>query len=43
MYFHQNGGSDGREYLVEARRLIKEIEEQNATASEIEAMSLDKY
>lgn len=43
MYFHQNGGSDGREYLVEARRLVKEIEEQNATASEIEAMSLDKY
>ena len=42
-YFHQNGVSDGREYLVEARRLIKEIEEQKIESSEIEEMSLDKY
>lgn len=43
MYFHQNGNSDGREYLVEARRLIKEIEEQKLESSEIEAMSLNSY
>ena len=43
VYFQKNGGNDGREYLVEARRVIKEIEEQNLESSEIEAMSLDKY
>jgi len=43
LYFYQNNGSDGRLYLVEARRVIKEIEEQKLKASEIEAMSLDKY
>lgn len=43
LYFQKNGGNDGREYLVEARRVIKEIEEQNLESSEIEAMSLDKY
>ncbi len=43
MYFQQNDGNGGREYLVEARRLIKEIEEQGLGASEIEAMSLNKY
>lgn len=41
--FYQNNGSDGRLYLVEARRVIKEIEEQELEASEIEAMSLNKY
>ena len=43
LYFYQNNGSDGRLYLVEARRVIKEIEEQKQEASEIEAMSLNKY
>lgn len=43
LYFYQNNGSDGKLYLVEARRLLKEIEEQKPEASEIEAMSLDKY
>ncbi len=43
LYFYQNNGSDGRLYFVEARRVIKEIEEQKLKAFEIEAMSLDKY
>ena len=43
LYFYQNNDSDGRLYLVEARRVIKEIEEQKREASEIEAMSLNKY
>ena len=43
LYFHQNNDSGGRLYLVEARRMIKEIEEQKLGASEIEAMSLNKY
>lgn len=43
LYFYQNNGSDGKLYLVEARRLMKEIEEQKPEASEIEAMNLDKY
>ncbi len=43
LYFYQNNGSDGRLYLVEARRVVKEIEEQKLKDSEIETMSLDKY
>lgn len=43
VYFYQNSDSDGRLYLVEARRVIEEIEEQNLETSEIEAMSLNKY
>lgn len=43
LYFYQNRDSDGRLYLVEARRLMKEIEEQKLGASGIEAMSLDQY
>ena len=43
LYFYQNNDSDGKLYLVEARRVIKEIEEQKLEASEIEAMSLNKY
>lgn len=43
LYFFEKKDSDGRFYLVEARRLIKEIEEQKLEASEIEAMSLNKY
>lgn len=43
LYFYQNHGSDGRLYLVEARRVIKEIEEQKLEASEIEEMSFNQY
>lgn len=43
LYFYQNNDSSGRRYLVEARRVIKEIEEQKPEASEIETMSLNKY
>ncbi len=43
LYFNQNNDSDGRLYLVEARRVMKEIEEQKLEATEIEAMSLSKY
>lgn len=43
MYVQKNGDNGGREYLVEASRLMKEIEEQKTEPSEIEAMSLDKY
>lgn len=42
-YCFQNNGSDGKLYLVEAERVIKEIEEQKLEASEIEAMSLQQY
>lgn len=43
LYFYQNNDNGGRLYLVEARRVIKEIEEQKPEASEIEAMSFSKY
>ncbi len=43
LYFYQNKDSDGRLYLVEARRVMKEIEEQKLAASEIEAMSFHQY
>lgn len=43
LYFHENNDSDGKLYLVEARRLIKEIQEQKPEACEIEALSLNKY
>ena len=43
LYFYQNHDSDGKLYLVEARRLMKEIEEQKPEASEIETMSLSQY
>ena len=48
LYFYQNNDSGGRLYLVEARRVKKEIEEQKPEASGnidniIEAMSFDKY
>ena len=43
LYFYQNNDSDGKLYLVEARRLMKEIEEQKPEASEIEAMSFNQY
>lgn len=38
LYFHQNNDRDGKLYLVEARRLIKEIE-----GSKIEARRFDQY
>lgn len=43
LYFYQNNDSNGKLYLVEARRAIQEIEEQKLEASEIEAMSFNKY
>ena len=43
LYFNQNNDSDGRLYLVDARRVMKEIEEQKLESTEIEAMSLSKY
>ena len=43
MYFHKNGNNGGREYLVEASRLIKEINTQNLESSEIETFDLHKY
>lgn len=43
LYLYQNNGSDGRTYLVEVERLIKEIEQQKLEAFEIETMSLSKY
>lgn len=43
LYLYQNNGSNGRIYLVEARHLIKEIEEQQPEASEIEAMNFNQY
>ena len=43
LYFCQNNDMGGKLYLVETRRVIKEIEEQKPEASEIEEMSLNKY
>lgn len=43
IYFYQNKGSDGKLYLVEAGRVIKEIEEQKLNDSEIEAMNFNQY
>lgn len=43
LYFWQNNGGEGKLYIVEARRVIKEIEEQKPEASEIEAMSFNQY
>lgn len=43
LYFNQNQDSGGKLYLVEAKRVIQEIEEQKLEASEIEAMRFDQY
>jgi len=43
LYIHENSGSPGRLYLVEVKRLIREIEEQQLTESEIETMDMKKY
>lgn len=40
---YENRGNGGRLYLVEANRVIREIEEQGLTESEIRAMDLRKY
>ena len=39
----ENQGSTGRLYLVESKRIRKEIEEQNVTKHQIETMDLGKY
>ncbi len=43
LYYNQNRDSDGKLYLVEARCLMKEIDEQKLGDLEIEAMRLDQY
>ena len=43
LYFYQHHDSDGKLYLVEARRVMKVIEEQKPEASEIEAMRFNQY
>jgi len=43
LHIHENSGNTGRLYLVEAKRLIREIKEQQLTESAIEAMDLEKY
>ena len=43
LYFYQNNDGGGKLYLVEARRVIKELEEQRPEACEIETMSFNKY
>ena len=43
LYNYQNSNSNGRTYLVEAGRVMKEIEKQKLQPSEIETMNLDKY
>ena len=43
LYYYQNSKSNGRTYLVEAGRVMKEIEKQKLQPSEIETMNLDKY
>lgn len=43
LYFYQNNTGSGRLYLVEARRVVKEIEEQKPEASEIETMNFNQY
>ena len=43
LYIYENTDSNGRIYLVEAKRVIREIEEQKYTDAEIEAMDLSKF
>lgn len=43
LYDYQNQNSNGRIYLVEAKRLVKEIEERNLSSGQIETLSLDQY
>lgn len=43
LYVYQNSESGARLYRVEARRVIREIEEKQLKEAEIEAMELDTY
>ena len=43
LYVYQNSESGARLYRVEARRIIREIEEKQLKEAEIEAMELDTY
>lgn len=43
LYFYQNNDSGARMYLVEAKRVVSEIEKQQLRTSQIEAMDLDSY
>ena len=43
LYFYQNNDSGARLYLVEAKRVVSEIEKQQLRTSQIEAMDLDSY
>lgn len=43
LYIYDNSGESGRLYLVEAKRVIGEIKEQQLAETEIEAIDLDKY
>ncbi len=43
LYVYENGSDSGRLYLVEAKRVIREIKERQLTEFEIEAMNLKKY
>lgn len=43
LYFYQNSDSTARMYLVEAKRVVREIEEKQLKGTEIEAMDLDAY
>ncbi len=43
LFIYENSGSGGRLYLVETKRLIREIEEQKLADSEIDAMNLNQY
>ena len=43
LYIYERSGNSGRLYLVEVSRLVKEIEEQKLTSSQIESINLNKY
>ena len=43
LYFYQNNDSGARMYLVEAKRVVSEIEKQQLRTLQIEAMDLDSY
>lgn len=43
LYIYQNNSDAGRLYRVEAKRIVMEIEEQNLTEEEINALDLSEY
>ena len=43
IYIHQSQSDTGRLYRVETARVAREIEEQNLTVEQIEAMDLSGY